>query len=69
MGKAQDMKLRKSLIRVDDERRRYKVELARGFIYDKDYLVNSKAVEAVLKQQSLVPNIVSEALGAGEIKN
>ena len=30
MGKAQDMKLRKSLIRVDDERRRYKVELARG---------------------------------------
>jgi hypothetical protein len=59
MGKVRDMKMRKSLARVDDQERRYKVELARGFIYNNDYLVNSKAVERVLQPESLVPNIVS----------
>jgi hypothetical protein len=62
MGKARDMKMRKSLARVDDQERRYKVELARGFIYNKGYLVNSNAVERVLRPESLVPNIVSEVL-------
>ena len=59
MGKVQDMKMCKSLARVDNQERRHKVELARGFIYNNDYLVDSKAVERVLRPESLVPNIVS----------
>jgi len=59
MGKPRDMKQRKVLACVDNEERRYKVELARDIIYNKHYVVNSQAVEAILKSQSLVPNIVS----------
>jgi hypothetical protein len=60
MGMVQDMRQRTLLARVDDESRRYKVDLARDLIYNKNYTVDSKAVEALLKQQSLVPNIVSK---------
>jgi hypothetical protein len=59
MGKVQDMKLRKTLIRVDDETRRGKVAAARDFIYNRNFTVDSKAVETILRPQSLVPNIVS----------
>src|SRR5262245_57089367 len=55
----QDMKLRETLARVDDEARRRKVEIAREIIYEKNYVVNSKAVDALLKDQSLVPTDVS----------
>jgi hypothetical protein len=59
MGKVQDAKRRKALVRMDDEERRYKVNLARDFIYNRNFLVNSTVVERILKGQSLVPNIVS----------
>ena len=54
-----DMKQRKMLARVDDEARKRKVDIAREIIYQKNYAVNSKAVEAFLKEQSLVPTSVS----------
>jgi len=68
MGKVRDMKTRKTLARVDNEMRRYKVETARDIIYNRNYVVNSKAVEAILKAESLVPNLVSVALEWDELK-
>jgi hypothetical protein len=53
------MKERASLARVDDDRRKDKISAARSIIYDKNYAVNSAAVENILKQQSLVPTSVS----------
>ena len=61
MGKARDMRQRKALARVDDETRRGKVDLARDFIYNRHYIVNSKAVENILKARSWAPTIVSVA--------
>ena len=44
--------------RTDDENRRRVVYSAREIIYKKNYAVNSKPVEALLKQESLVPTEV-----------
>lgn len=57
----QDMKQRETLVRVDDDDRRHKVNTAREIIYDKQYAVNSPAVDNLLKEQSLVPTIVSSS--------
>ncbi|KIM78572.1 hypothetical protein PILCRDRAFT_11038 [Piloderma croceum F 1598] len=54
LGMVQDMKQRKTLARFDDENRRRKVDIAREIIYEKNYAVNSPAVEVILKEQSLV---------------
>jgi hypothetical protein len=59
MGMKRDMQQRKTLARVDDEGRRHKVEIARDIIYEKNYAVDSDAVNALLKDQSLVPTFVS----------
>lgn len=59
LGKTRDMQQRKSLARVDDEGRRRKVESAREIIYTKNYAVDSEPVENHLKDQSLVPTVVS----------
>jgi hypothetical protein len=59
LGTRRDMKERASLARVDDDCRKDKVSTARRIIYDKNYAVNSTAVENILKQQSLVPTSVS----------
>jgi hypothetical protein len=59
MGMPLDMKQRETLARVDDEARRRKVGIARDIIYKKNYAVDSDAVEAILKEESLVPNKVS----------
>jgi len=66
MGTANDMKLRKSLARVDNEERRHKVQMARQLIYNKRYVVNSKVVEGILKKESLVPTTVSCALAEAD---
>ncbi len=58
LGTKKDMKVR-SGTRVDDKQRQDKIELSRSFIYNKGYNVNSKAVENLLKDQSLVPTRVS----------
>jgi hypothetical protein len=55
----QDMTRRISLARIDDIGRRSKVSTARKLIYEKDYAVDSAAVERLLKPQSLVPTSVS----------
>ena len=54
-----DMKERKSLIRVDDQMQRQKVADARNHIYNKNLVVDSEAVEKILKEESLVPTEVS----------
>jgi hypothetical protein len=58
MGMPQDMAQRKSLACVDDLERQSHVSSARRLIYDKNYAVNSTAVENVLKKNSLVPTEV-----------
>jgi predicted transcriptional regulator len=60
------MKQRKTRARVDDEITRSKVKLARDIIYNRNYIVNSKAVEAILKPQSWVPTTVSVTLAIGQ---
>lgn len=59
LGKRLDMKQCLSLARVDNEDRKRKVQTARRIIYEKNYAVNSEAVEKLLKEESLVPTSVS----------
>jgi hypothetical protein len=54
------MKQRQTLARVDDAATRRKVDMAREIIYDKNYAVDNDAVNAMLKEHSLVPNFVSQ---------
>lgn len=59
MGTVTDMKQRKSLARVDDEVKRSKVVAAREIIYENNFAVDNVDVEALLKDESLVPTDVS----------
>jgi hypothetical protein len=59
MGMPQDMNERETLARVDDEERRRKVDIARDIVYEKNFAVDNVNVEALLKEQSLVPTSVS----------
>jgi hypothetical protein len=58
MGKQRDKNMRTKKPRVDDEERRFKVEVARRRIYKEGLVVNSTYVEDILKPQSLVPTVV-----------
>jgi hypothetical protein len=62
LGTATDMQNRVTLARIDDHSRQSSVSTARKLIYEKNYQVNSKAVEKSLKETSLVPNIVRGVL-------
>lgn len=55
MGMKNDMKQRARIARTDDDTRKTKVSLARSIIYKRNYAVNSKPVEVLLKEDSLVP--------------
>ena len=59
MGGAHDRKQCKTLAQVDDETRRRKVNTARDIIYNKHYAIDYDGVEALLKEQSLVPTLAS----------
>lgn len=59
MGKPRDMSQRVTLARVDDVKRRTRVEAARKAIYEQNLGVDSAAVERLLKDDSLVPAAVS----------
>ena len=59
LGMKLDMKQRKSCARVDDAHRQRIVATARRIIYEKNYAVNSEAMENLLKEESLVPTSVS----------
>ncbi|KAJ2987670.1 hypothetical protein NUW54_g9360 [Trametes sanguinea] len=65
VGTARDMDARVRKVRVDDVNRRFKVARARSFVYDQHRGIGSKAVEELLKPESLVPtiNVFSERLG------
>ncbi|KAH7904490.1 hypothetical protein BJ138DRAFT_1019091 [Hygrophoropsis aurantiaca] len=64
LGMARDMAQRRSLARVDDDRRRNAISNARNLIYEKGWAVSSAPVEKLLKADSLVPtaNAFSEKL-------
>jgi hypothetical protein len=59
LGMQRDIKQRETLACVDDKIRRGKVETARDIIYRQNYAVDGAAVDALLKEQSLVPTSVS----------
>jgi hypothetical protein len=49
----------KTLARVDDQARMWKVNTARDIIYNRNFAVDTTAVEKMLKPESLVPTAVS----------
>lgn len=53
-----DIQRRATLARVDDRSRQNLVLAARKLIYEEHHQVNSTPVENILKETSLVPNIV-----------
>ncbi|KDQ61191.1 hypothetical protein JAAARDRAFT_55886 [Jaapia argillacea MUCL 33604] len=55
LGQKVDMQHCETQAWVDDEQRQNKVKLAWSFIYEKRYVVNSKAVNRVLQSESWVP--------------
>ncbi|CDO76810.1 hypothetical protein BN946_scf185033.g7 [Trametes cinnabarina] len=71
IGTPQDKVARERKARVDDASRKAIVQQARGFIMSKGLGVNSTAVEAILKPQSLVPtlNAFSDRLGPDILPN
>jgi hypothetical protein len=54
-----DMTQRETMARTDDIHRRSSIDTARRLIYEKNYRVNSAAVESILRDRSLVPTAVS----------
>ena len=52
------MAQRSTLLRQDDVKRRSRIEAARKIIYEMGHMVNSKAVEDLLQEESLVPTVV-----------
>jgi hypothetical protein len=65
MGMRRDMAQRMSLARVDDTRRRSRVKAAREVIYAKNCTIDSKAVENLLREDSLVPTVVCACFSVG----
>ena len=58
MGMRRDMSQHVSLMRVDNLNRRHRVEAACEAIYEHNHGVDGKAVENLLKVDSLVPAAV-----------
>jgi len=58
MGMRRDTTQRMSLVRIDDLNRRSRINTAREIIYCKNYKIDSKAVEDLLREDSLVPTAV-----------
>ena len=56
------MSQRETLARVDDVSHRSRVAAARKSIYEKNYAVNSRVVENLLQEDSLVPTAVGICL-------
>ena len=59
LGSCQNQQQHSMLARVDDNSRWAKVEGSRRLIYEKHYALDGKAVNELLKDQSLVPTMVS----------
>jgi hypothetical protein len=58
MGMHRDMAQRMALARVDDVKRRSRIKAAREAIYVNNYTIDSKVVENLLREDSLVPTAV-----------
>lgn len=56
---ALDMKQRERLTRNDDESSRRKIKLACNIIYKNNFAIDTRAVEELLKDESLTPTLVS----------
>lgn len=65
MGMQRDMTQRKTLARIDDANRQYHVKVAREHIYEKSNGINSKGVQNLLQETSLVPTTVYTSLLLG----
>jgi hypothetical protein len=65
MGMQRDMTQRKNLARIDDANRRDRVKVAREHIYEKSNGINSKGVQNLLQENSLVPTTVYISLLLG----
>jgi hypothetical protein len=65
MGMLRDMTQRKTLAWIDDSNRRFDVKVAREHIYEKSNGINSKGVEDLLQETSLVPTTVYTSLLLG----
>ena len=59
LGMRRDKAQRASLARVDGLERRNRIKAAREIIYAKNYKTDSKAVEDLLRRDSLVPTAAS----------
>lgn len=62
IGTPEDEALRAQSRRVDTKERQDAVQKARNIIYEDGYVVNSTLVDNILKDQSLVPTVVSYML-------
>jgi hypothetical protein len=67
MGMQRDMTQRKTLARIDDANRRDLVKVARDHIYEKNNGINSKGVQNLLQETSLVPTTVYTSLLLGTV--
>jgi hypothetical protein len=61
------MTQRKTLARIDDANRRDLVKVARDHIYEKNNGINSKGVQNLLQETSLVPTTVYTSLLLGTV--
>jgi hypothetical protein len=61
MGCAHDTRVRVVKRRIANTKYRDKIAQARSLIYDQGRVVQSTAVEAILKRESYVPTLVSKA--------
>jgi hypothetical protein len=59
MGTPYDMSQREFLLPVDDDSRQSKILKVRKLIYKYNYTVNSLQVQSLLKEESLVPTMVT----------
>ncbi|KIM83849.1 hypothetical protein PILCRDRAFT_68884 [Piloderma croceum F 1598] len=55
LGMARDMTQRDTMARVDNVQRHSRIEAVQRLIYEKNFMVNSAAVEKILRDTSLVP--------------
>lgn len=60
---------RQILARRDTEERREKVASARQLIYDQHYVVDTPQVEALLKDESMVPTVVCIIYSETDLEN
>ena len=65
MGMQRDMTQQKTLARINDANRRDHVKVAHELIYEKSNGINSKGVQNLLQETSLVPTTVYTSLLLG----